>query len=286
MGGRAHCRSRAFRIVPIFPPFTAPVPVTADRENLAQKSIGPNKVRPSGSLSVVNLIFHQMLTSVCVCVVVVGRLAALTSPRLFQRLLFAKLFGHLTSARRARKSQVPHFRLKKVQNIKMWLSLRSYLKVRRLAPAPPFADLSASAPPSFLPSPSQRRGPQRSVDVIVSSAFLLTLSVVFICCAQVNAPTAPAQSRRLAAASRSSLSPQLLHVHETFLDCHYNWELLVWCSGLSLFLLRFVTLGSETSKKYSNASILLTEQVRATAVACARPLARPPAASRARRLSR
>ncbi|XP_076152308.1 protein PHTF2 isoform X1 [Alosa pseudoharengus] len=127
-----------------------------------------------------------------------------------QRLLFAKLFGHLTSARRARKSEVPHFRLKKVQNIKMWLSLRSYLK---------------------------RRGPQRSVDVIVSSAFLLTLSVVVICCAQ------------------------LLHVHETFLDCHYNWELVIWCSSLSLFLLRFITLGSETSKKYSNTSILLTEQI-------------------------
>ncbi|XP_039516519.1 putative homeodomain transcription factor 2 isoform X3 [Pimephales promelas] len=127
-----------------------------------------------------------------------------------QRLLFAKLFGHLTSARRARKSEVPHFRLKKVQNIKMWLSLRSYLK---------------------------RRGPQRSVDVIVSSAFLLTLSVVFICCAQ------------------------LLHVHETFLECHYNWELLIWCVSLSLYLLRFVTLGSETSKKYSNTSILLTEQI-------------------------
>ncbi|XP_023666240.1 protein PHTF2 isoform X4 [Paramormyrops kingsleyae] len=127
-----------------------------------------------------------------------------------QRLLFAKLFGHLTSARRARKSEVPHFRLKKVQNIKMWLSLRSYLK---------------------------RRGPQRSVDVIVSSAFLLTLSVVFICCAQ------------------------LLHVHETFLDCHYNWELVIWCTSLSLFLLRFVTLGSETSKKYSNTAILLTEQI-------------------------
>ncbi|KAM4570017.1 protein PHTF2 isoform 2-T2 [Odontesthes bonariensis] len=127
-----------------------------------------------------------------------------------QRLLFAKLFGHLTSARRARKSEVPHFRLKKVQNIKMWLLLRSYLK---------------------------RRGPQRSVDVIVSSAFLLTLSVVFICCAQ------------------------LLHVHGTFLECHYNWELVIWCSSLSLFLLRFVTLGSETSKKYSNTSILLTEQI-------------------------
>ncbi|XP_026532947.1 putative homeodomain transcription factor 2 isoform X1 [Notechis scutatus] len=127
-----------------------------------------------------------------------------------QRLLFAKLFGHLTSARRAQKSEVPHFRLKKVQNIKIWLSLRSYLK---------------------------RRGPQRSVDVIVSSAFLLTISVVFICCAQ------------------------LLHVHAVFLDCHYNWELVIWCISLTLFLLRFVTLGSETSKKYSNTSILLTEQI-------------------------
>ncbi|XP_007889101.1 protein PHTF2 isoform X2 [Callorhinchus milii] len=127
-----------------------------------------------------------------------------------QRLLFAKLFGHLTSARRARKSEVPHFRLKKVQNIKIWLSLRSYLK---------------------------RRGPQRSVDVIVSSAFLLTLSVVFICCAQ------------------------LLHIHETFLDFHYNWELVIWCISLTLYLLRFVMLGSETNNKYSNTSILLTEQI-------------------------
>lgn len=46
-----------------------------------------------------------------------------------QRLLFAKLFSHLTSARKAKKSEIPHFRLKKVQNIKMWLSLRSFLKV-------------------------------------------------------------------------------------------------------------------------------------------------------------
>lgn len=59
----------------------------------------------------------------------------------------------------------------------------------------------------------------------------------------------------------TSVLLQLLHIHETFLECHYNWELVIWCSSLSLFLLRFVTLGSETSKKYSNTSILLTEQV-------------------------
>ncbi|EDL07577.1 putative homeodomain transcription factor 1 [Mus musculus] len=76
-----------------------------------------------------------------------------------QRFLFAKLFSHITSARKARKYEIPHFRLKKVENIKIWLSLRSYLK---------------------------RRGPQRSVDVVVSSVFLLTLSIAFICCAQIN----------------------------------------------------------------------------------------------------
>ncbi|XP_036415443.1 putative homeodomain transcription factor 1 [Colossoma macropomum] len=127
-----------------------------------------------------------------------------------QRLLFAKLFSHITSARKAKKSEIPHFRLKKVQNIKMWLSLRSFLK---------------------------RRGPQRSVDVIVSSIFLLALSIAFTICAQ------------------------LLHSHHTFLDWESNWELLVWGAALLVFLLRLATLGAETNHKYSNASVLLTEQI-------------------------
>nr|XP_040060769.1 putative homeodomain transcription factor 1 isoform X1 [Gasterosteus aculeatus aculeatus] len=127
-----------------------------------------------------------------------------------QRLLFAKYFNHITSARKAKKSEVPHFRLKKVQNIKMWLSLRSFLR---------------------------RRGPQRSVDVIVSTIFLLALSISFIICAQ------------------------LLHSHQTFLESLTNWELMVWASSLVLFLLRLATLGSETDCKYSNSSVLLTEQI-------------------------
>ncbi|XP_060087190.1 protein PHTF1 [Heteronotia binoei] len=127
-----------------------------------------------------------------------------------QRFLFAKLFSHITSARKARKYEIPHFRLKKLENIRMWLSLRSYLK---------------------------RRGPQRSVDVIVSSIFLLALSIACICCAQV------------------------LKGHKTFLNAAYNWEFLIWETALLLFLLRFASLGSETNKKYSNVSILLTEQV-------------------------
>ncbi|XP_068275307.1 protein PHTF1 isoform X1 [Nyctibius grandis] len=127
-----------------------------------------------------------------------------------QRFLFAKLFSHVTSARKARKYEIPHFRLKKIENIKIWLSLRSYLK---------------------------RRGPQRSVDVVVSSIFLLALSIAFICCAQV------------------------LKGHKTFLNAAYNWEFLIWEAALLLFLLRLASLGSETNKKYSNISILLTEQI-------------------------
>ncbi|KAK3512905.1 hypothetical protein QTP70_028987 [Hemibagrus guttatus] len=127
-----------------------------------------------------------------------------------QRLLFAKLFSHITSARKAKKSAIPHFRLKKVQNIKMWLSLRSFLK---------------------------RRGPQRSVDVIVSSIFLLALSIAFTICAQV------------------------LNNHHTFLEWESSWELLVWGTALLIFLLRLATLGAETNHKYSNTSVLLTEQI-------------------------
>uniref|UniRef100_A0A671T4C8 Putative homeodomain transcription factor 1 n=1 Tax=Sinocyclocheilus anshuiensis TaxID=1608454 RepID=A0A671T4C8_9TELE len=100
-----------------------------------------------------------------------------------QRLLFAKLFSHITSARKAKKSEIPHFRLKKVQNIKMWLS-----KIT---------------------------------------------GIVF----------------------------QLLHSHHTFLDSETNWELMVWCAALMVFLLRLATLGAETNRKYSNASVLLTEQI-------------------------
>lgn len=86
-----------------------------------------------------------------------------------QRFLYAKLFSHLTSSRRARKSELPHFRLNKVRNIKTWLSVRSYLKVNRVLNS--FIQRNLIDIHLFL----QRRGPQRSVDVIVSAAFILTL---------------------------------------------------------------------------------------------------------------
>ncbi|KAF5910975.1 hypothetical protein HPG69_000940, partial [Diceros bicornis minor] len=93
----------------------------------------------------------------------------------------------------------------------------------------------------------QRRGPQRSVDVVVSSVFLLTLSIAFICCAQGSFPVVDQFI--------------VLQGHKTFLNDAYNWEFLIWETALLLFLLRLASLGSETNKKYSNVSILLTEQI-------------------------
>ncbi|XP_015593085.1 putative homeodomain transcription factor 1 [Cephus cinctus] len=126
-----------------------------------------------------------------------------------QRLLYAKLFSHLTSSRRARKSDLPHFRLNKVRNIKTWLSVRSYLK---------------------------RRGPQRSVDVIVSAVFIVTLILL------------------------SFVSLELIKDLES-LHSRYNIEALFWSFALGIFILRFMTLGTKINKKYRNLSVLITEQI-------------------------
>ncbi|XP_017050352.1 LOW QUALITY PROTEIN: protein phtf [Drosophila ficusphila] len=126
-----------------------------------------------------------------------------------QRFLYAKLFSHLTSSRRARKSNLPHFRLNKVRNIKTWLSVRSYLK---------------------------KRGPQRSVDIIVSAAFIVTLLL-------------------LAFLSVEWLKDSV-HLHT-----HLTLEALVWSITIGIFLLRFMTLGQKIQHKYRSVSVLITEQI-------------------------
>ncbi|KAL4119239.1 hypothetical protein QTP88_012079 [Uroleucon formosanum] len=126
-----------------------------------------------------------------------------------QRFLYAKFFSHLTSFRRARKSKLPHFRLNKVRNIKTWLSIRSYLK---------------------------KRGPQRSVDVIVSSSFYISSLFLAI------------------------LSVELLK--DTFsLNSEFHLESSAWCMVLGIYLLRFLTLGTKINRKYRNLSTLITEQI-------------------------
>lgn len=127
-----------------------------------------------------------------------------------QRFLYAKYFCHLTSARRALRSDLPHFRLNKVRNIKTWLSVRSYLK---------------------------KHGPQRSVDVIVSTAFIIGVCILSFLCVQ------------------------WLKENEQFAERLYCWEMVCWSMALGIFLMRFMILGSKINKKYRNLSVLITEQI-------------------------
>ena len=69
------------------------------------------------------------------------------------RYLSAKYFAALTSARRAHRFKLPHFRLHKISHIKMWLSLRSFLR---------------------------KRGSRRSVDVVVSACFQMAVALVVL----------------------------------------------------------------------------------------------------------
>lgn len=82
----------------------------------------------------------------------------------------------------------------------------------------------------------QRRGPQRSVDVIVSGAFILTLLLL------------------------AFLSLEWLK-DSVQLQSQHTLEALIWSCALGCFLLRFMTLGTKINRKYRSISVLITEQI-------------------------
>ncbi|XP_015783754.1 putative homeodomain transcription factor 2 [Tetranychus urticae] len=128
-----------------------------------------------------------------------------------ERFLYAKYFCHLTSSRRARRSDLPHFRLNKVRNIKTWLSVRSYL---------------------------QNHGPQRSIDAIVSSSFIVEVSILTFLCIQ------------------------LLRDNEICSEKLYCWEMVFWNLAIGLYIMRLMILGSKMNRKSRGClTILLSEQI-------------------------
>lgn len=128
-----------------------------------------------------------------------------------RRFLTAKLFSHITSTRRSIRSKIPHFRLYKVRNIKAWLCVRAFLR---------------------------RRGPQRSIDCIVSSAFMFTLINVSYLCYKLL--------------QDDDVNPEINVA---------NCEVITWCVAIGIFLIRYMTLASKINQKYRNMSVLLTEQI-------------------------
>ncbi|XP_063691004.1 protein PHTF1-like isoform X2 [Bolinopsis microptera] len=140
-----------------------------------------------------------------------------------QRYLYAKFFNALTTMRRAKQYGLPHFRLRSIQNIKAWLSLRSVLR---------------------------RVGPQRSVGIIITSSFLIMLTILTVVCVQFFS------------------KEQLIVVEledETArgdsMNMYFTWLAIAWSMCLSIYLLRLFTLGNDINERFDSHSLLITEQI-------------------------
>ena len=48
---------------------------------------------------------------------------------------------------------------------------------------------------------------------------------------------------------------------DAFLSRLWHWDLVLWCVATAAFVLRFIAIATLVAKKYSNLSILITEQV-------------------------
>uniref|UniRef100_H3GE08 PHTF1/2 N-terminal domain-containing protein n=1 Tax=Phytophthora ramorum TaxID=164328 RepID=H3GE08_PHYRM len=132
-----------------------------------------------------------------------------------RNIIYAKCFTALTSSRRSRLANLPHFRLKNVVNIKAWISLRggrTWLK---------------------------RQGRQRAADEIVSTSFLIILVLLVV------------MGMQAVSDGSGSLQPESI----------FHIEVAIWCMLSSVFMLRFMMLGSNINKKYQNTTLLLTEQM-------------------------
>lgn len=175
---------------------------------------------------------------------------------LYFRFLYAKFFSHLTSSRRTRKSELPHFRLNKVRNIKTWLSVRSYLKV-------------CIIDCKFLRF--------QFINVCVLFCHVLaetrTAAVgwrhrvgrLHTYIASVGLP-----KRRVAEGKyyisieySDSLSNSLqLYIQDSVqLQSQHTLQALIWSCALGCFILRFMTLGTKINRKYRSVSVLITEQI-------------------------
>lgn len=96
--------------------------------------------------------------------------------------MYSKYFCALTSSQRARKHRLPHFSLKNVANIRVWLALR--------------------AGKTWL----RRHRRERSADAVVSSAFFLSLALLAAILAEVR--TLPLRCAVDIVGSRRGVIPQ------------------------------------------------------------------------------
>lgn len=148
-----------------------------------------------------------------------------------KRMLYAKFFSKLTSSRRSKIVGLPHFRLYKVDHIKVWLSLRA----RR-------ANVDGLT-----------IGPYKASDITANALVLLAVTSATIVIMRSISPLAN---------DDDDDAPMGFNLPLTLLFGQLaDWFLFVWAIFLGIFMLRFTSLASRTHQKYENTSVLLTEQL-------------------------
>ena len=165
-----------------------------------------------------------------------------------QRCLQAKYFGALTSRGKSRRFGLPHFRLHKVPNIRLWLALRSHLR---------------------------RIGPANTCNLIVGRACGLTLLLTLWCTvhflkseteAEV-ADDATLHRKRYCHDQNEDIGPASAPVDagvgaDQQFDGAINIELMMWNLALGFFSLRYIQISLYLNAKYKqNVALLLSEQM-------------------------
>ena len=141
-----------------------------------------------------------------------------------KRYLYAKYFSALTSLRRSQRYNLPHFRLKNVENVMAWLSLRGSRAWLRLEPN------------------------ELSADMVVSLTFQFFLAMV------ATIGWIVLQEGTAAKISKTSVSV------EDF-DQLSHGQIFFGTLILSYYLLHFMMIGTAINHKYGNSTLLLTEQI-------------------------
>ncbi|KAJ9469645.1 putative homeodomain transcription factor [Diplonema papillatum] len=139
-----------------------------------------------------------------------------------KRYLYAKFFSALTSLRRSQRYNLPHFRLKNVENVMAWLALRgsrAWLKLEEHEVA---------------------------ADSIVSLTFQMFLFVAAVI--------------GMIVIQGSAHKPKRSVSYQNFSEVEHG-QIFLAALVLAYYLLLYFTTGTSINNKYGNASLLLTEQL-------------------------
>ena len=167
------------------------------------------------------------------------------------RCLHAKYFGAITSRGKSRRIGLPHIRLHSVENVRMWIALRSHLRhqgphtacnniVSRTCVATLLLTLTTSV--RFLEWSTERGGPAAAC----SSLDTDDPQTLATCAALFPAPVEV----------ESATSGMFV------LDSAANFELVAWSTALGFFSLRYIQIGMYLNNKYQKSvALMLSEQM-------------------------